>query len=248
MLVIEQLRFFSPVETARRLSVSTKALRLYETLGLVQPLRTSAGWRTYGPDQMARLHQVLALKSLGVPLKRIAELLDDRLADLDSILRLQEAAFRSRIAGDMRRLELLATVRRRLARGDALSVDDLIHLTRDTVMGISKTHDAFALESEAMAVIHAAGLHPLLIDVPAETNENHWHDFDSIIFVLEGELVVMDAASGETLACGPGSRIDFPRGIIHHEHHEGYRALVGFSIDPAAFKGPLNMPPEAWSG
>ena len=73
-------RFFSPAETARRLKVSTKALRLYEMLGLVRPVRTSAGWRTYGPDQMVRLHQVLALKHLGVPLRRVGELLGDQLA------------------------------------------------------------------------------------------------------------------------------------------------------------------------
>src|SRR5665213_194578 len=98
-------RFFSPAETARRLKVSTKALRLYETLGLVTPVRTSTGWRTYGPDQMFRLHQVLALKSLGVPLKRVGELLGDQFADLEAVLLLQEAAFRSRMAGDARRLE-----------------------------------------------------------------------------------------------------------------------------------------------
>ena len=243
-----QARFFSPAETARRLGVSTKALRLYESLGLVQPLRTSTGWRTYGPNQMARLHQVLALKSLGVPLKRVRELLVDQLADLDAVLLLQEAAFRSRIAGDTRRLELLAAMRRRLARDETLSIDDLIHLTRDTVMGISKIHDAFTLEDEAMAAIHAAGFYPLTLEFPAETNENHWHDFDSIIFVLEGELVITEAATGETLACGAGSRIDFPRGILHHEDHQGYRALIGFSIDPSTFQGPINMPPEAWVG
>ncbi|HEX7758746.1 MAG TPA: MerR family transcriptional regulator [Caulobacteraceae bacterium] len=243
-----QPRFFSPAETARRLRVSTKALRLYEALGLVHPVRAATGWRTYGPDQMVRLHQVLALKSLGVPLKRVGELLGDQLADLDAVLLFQEAAFRSRIAGDTRRLDLLAAVRRRLAGGETLSIDDLIHLTRETVMGITKTHDAFALEDEAMAAIHAAGFHPLLLEVPAETNENHWHDFDTIIFVLEGENVVTEAATGKTLACGPGSRIDFPRGVIHRENHRGYRALFGFSIDPAALDGPLNMPPEAWVG
>jgi phosphoribosylaminoimidazole-succinocarboxamide synthase len=127
-------RFFSPAETARRLEVSTKALRLYETLGLVKPVRTSTGWRTYGPDQMARLHQVLALKHLGLPLKRVAELLGGQLVDLDAVLRLQETAFRARIADDAGRLALLIAVRRRLAGGETLSVDDLIHLTRETVM------------------------------------------------------------------------------------------------------------------
>ena len=43
-----QARFFIPAETARRLNVSTKALRLYERLSLVEPLRTRTGWRTYG--------------------------------------------------------------------------------------------------------------------------------------------------------------------------------------------------------
>ncbi len=127
-------RFFSPAETARRLKVSTKALRLYETLGLVKPVRTSTGWRTYGPDQMVRLHQVLALKYLGVPLKRVGELLGAQLADLDAVLLLQEAAVRIRMADDARRLELLVAVRGRLAHGETLSVDDLIHLTRETVM------------------------------------------------------------------------------------------------------------------
>ena len=127
-------RFFSPAETARRLEVSTKALRLYEALGLVKPLRTETGWRAYGPDQMARLHQVLALKQLGVPLKRARALLAEELADLDTVLELQETALRARISDDARKLDLLVAVRRRLAAGEALSVDDLINLTRETVM------------------------------------------------------------------------------------------------------------------
>jgi len=132
--VSQPSRFFSPAETARRLKVSTKALRLYETLGLVKPVRTSTGWRTYGPDQMARLYQVLALKHLGLPLRRVGELLGDQLADLDAVLLLQEQALRARITDDARRLELLVAVRRQLAGGETLSVDDLIHLTRETVM------------------------------------------------------------------------------------------------------------------
>ena len=147
----QQPRFFSPAETARRLKVSTKALRLYEALGLVNPVRTSTGWRTYGPDQMVRLHQVLALRSLGVPLKRVRELLGDQLADLDAVLLLQEAAFRSRMAGDARRLELLVAVRRRLASGETLSVDDLIHLTRETVMTDPIIFISYAQSTEAGA-------------------------------------------------------------------------------------------------
>lgn len=238
-----QSPFYSPAEMALRLGVTTKTLRFYEKLGLVHPLRTSTGWRAYGPKQIARLHQVLALKSLGVPLRRIGDLLSGQLADLDAVLRLQEAAFRARIAGDTRRLEKLAAVRRKLAGSETLSIDDITNLTRDTVMGITKTQDAFALEDEAMAQIRAAGFHPLMVDVPPESNDDHWHDFDAMIFVLEGVNVVTVAATGETLTCGPGSRADFPRGAVHRESHQGYRGLFGFSVDPATLDGAINMPP-----
>ena len=71
-------RFFSPGETARRLGVGVRALRLYERKGLVAPARTEAGWRVYGPGEIERLRQVLALKSLGLSLARITELLAGR--------------------------------------------------------------------------------------------------------------------------------------------------------------------------
>ena len=47
-------RFLNPSEAARRLGVSAKALRLYEQRGLLVPARTAAGWRSYGPAEMAR--------------------------------------------------------------------------------------------------------------------------------------------------------------------------------------------------
>jgi DNA-binding transcriptional MerR regulator len=63
----------SPAETAKRFGISIKALRLYEQHGLLKPLRTANGstgaaWRVYGSDQIARLHQILALKRLGLSL------------------------------------------------------------------------------------------------------------------------------------------------------------------------------------
>ena len=70
LAVAASARFFSPAETAKRLGVSVKALRVYEAHGLVAPARTQAGWRVYGPVEMARLHQVLALKRLGLPLSQ----------------------------------------------------------------------------------------------------------------------------------------------------------------------------------
>ena len=128
------VRFYSPCETAKRLSVTTKALRYYEQKGLVEPLRAANGWRTYGPAQMVRLHQVLALKRLGLSLQRIAKLMSGQLSDLDAVLAVQEVVLRRQVADTRHALTLVLAARQKLAGGETLSSDDLLNLTRKTVL------------------------------------------------------------------------------------------------------------------
>src|SRR5437868_6044174 len=122
-----------PAEIARRFGVSVKALRLYESRGLLKPLRTRTGWRTYGPDQVARLHQILALKRLGLPLSRIATILAGGGA-LEPVLELQERLLAREGDRLARALELVRAARAKLAAGRALSIDDLATLTQETLM------------------------------------------------------------------------------------------------------------------
>lgn len=68
------------------MGVSRKALRLYEAQGLIRPERTGADWRIYGPEEIARLHQILALKRFGFPLARIADVLTGQVADISGFL------------------------------------------------------------------------------------------------------------------------------------------------------------------
>jgi len=128
----------SPSETAKRFGISIKALRLYEQRGLLKPLRaangsTGAAWRVYGPDQVARLHQILTLKHLGLSLGQIGELLVGQDA-LDPILALQERALTKDSERITRALTLIRKARTRLASGETLSIDDLATLTQETVM------------------------------------------------------------------------------------------------------------------
>jgi len=137
-------RHFSPAETAKRLGVTVKALRLYEQRGLVKPLRTQSDWRTYGPDQIARLHQIVALKRLGLPLARIGELLawpHDGPHALDRVLDLQERVLARESVRLGHALDIVRRARARLASGEALSVDDLATLTKETTM-TGKASDA----------------------------------------------------------------------------------------------------------
>ena len=134
-------RHLSPAEAARRLGVSPKALRLYESRGLVTPLRSAAGWRTYGPNEMARLHQVLVLKGLGLPLSRIAQLLQGRSGGLAKVLELQEHALARENSRVGRALALVRAARARVEAGEDLSIDDLTTLTQETTMTTKPTKD-----------------------------------------------------------------------------------------------------------
>jgi DNA-binding transcriptional MerR regulator len=125
-------RHFSPAEVSRLLGVSAKALRLYDARGLVTAVRTARGWRVYGRAEIARLTQVLTLKALRLPLARIAELMGG--VSLDQTLAAQESALASEAAQAVRALGLVRAARAKLARGEALSIDDLATLAKETVM------------------------------------------------------------------------------------------------------------------
>jgi DNA-binding transcriptional MerR regulator len=86
-------------EFAKLAGVTVRTLHHYDRLGLLSPEgRSSAGYRLYGEDDLARLQQIAALKFLRLPLRRIKELLAQSPLDLRSALRLQR-----RVLADHRR-------------------------------------------------------------------------------------------------------------------------------------------------
>lgn len=60
---------------ARTSRLSIKALRLYDEIGLLAPVRTdpSSGYRYYAPEQLERARLVAWLRRLGMPLARIRQ-------------------------------------------------------------------------------------------------------------------------------------------------------------------------------
>jgi DNA-binding transcriptional MerR regulator len=63
-------------EFAARTGVPATTLRFYETAGLLPAGRTTAGYRMYGDDAVARLGFISSAKLLGLPLEEIRDLLD----------------------------------------------------------------------------------------------------------------------------------------------------------------------------
>ena len=62
-------------ELARSLGITTRTLRLYEELGLIDPpQRTEGGIRYYTKEDIRRIRFVLKVKELGLSLKQMQEL------------------------------------------------------------------------------------------------------------------------------------------------------------------------------
>ena len=76
-------------ELAVRGGVTVKTLHHYDRLGLLKPARTAARYRVYSDADLVRLRQILALRALGLPLRRIRELLAPGAPPLQATLRQQ---------------------------------------------------------------------------------------------------------------------------------------------------------------
>lgn len=95
-------------EVARRSGVSSRMLRHYDRLGLVAASgRTSGGYREYLPADLDRLLRVEALRSLGLSLAEVGEVLDDAASEPAALVPRLIGQTEERIARERQLLERL---------------------------------------------------------------------------------------------------------------------------------------------
>jgi DNA-binding transcriptional MerR regulator len=123
-------QFLNPSEAARRLGVTAKALRLYEARGLIAPARTAAGWRAYGPDEMARVAEIAALRELGLSLAQVARVLEGDLKSLESALAAHQAALEGRVHQLVDAVDKVRRLRADLTGGRHPAPSELARLLR----------------------------------------------------------------------------------------------------------------------
>lgn len=121
---------FSPAEAARRLGVSTKALRIYEEHGLIAPPRTASGWRTYGPAEINRATEIATLRALGLSLAQVGQVLKGDAQSLPRALALHQEALHGQLREVTDKIEKVRRMCADLARGQAPSLADLERLMR----------------------------------------------------------------------------------------------------------------------
>lgn len=120
--------FLNPSEAARRLGISTKALRVYEQRGLITPLRSAAGWRAYGADEMTRAADIVALRALGFSLAEVARVLKGDLKVLEPALAAHQSVLEGRLRDLGLTVEKVRALRDDLGRGQPPTVGDLARL------------------------------------------------------------------------------------------------------------------------
>ncbi len=75
-------------EVAKLIGVTPKTIRYYHEIGLLaEPKRTAGGYRLYSAQDLLRLQRIRRLRSLGLALDRIREILGESDVEQEVILR-----------------------------------------------------------------------------------------------------------------------------------------------------------------
>ncbi len=126
-------QFLNPAEAARQLGVSAKALRLYEQRGLISPVRSRAGWRTYGPDEMVRAKEIVALRALGFSLVQVARVLAGDVLGLEPALVAHQASIEARIHQLVGTVAKVRQLRAELALGKMPPSGELVRVLQTPI-------------------------------------------------------------------------------------------------------------------
>jgi len=154
-------------EVARLTGLSARALRFYEARGMVTPLRTASGRRHYGPAELERLHQIVALKRAGLTLAQILRMTAGRRLDLRSIVEAQIETLADRERAIAGARALLESILSRIDRSEPIDVATFCSLIRQGETTMSQdTRDA--LMSRYMSAEQKEALDRAVAALPAD--------------------------------------------------------------------------------
>lgn len=135
---------FDIAEVARRTGLTSRALRFYESRGLVQPLRSASGRRYYGAAELERIHQILALKRAGLTLAQIQRLTGNRKIDLADLVSTQLAILDNQSREINAAKRLLLSIQSRIERSEPIDAATFCSLIQQGEKMMNKEYEAWA--------------------------------------------------------------------------------------------------------
>ena len=131
----KQAKHWKVGELAERTGLSVRTLHHYDEIGLLIPShRTPSGHRLYAEADVARLQQIVSLRSLGLPLDEVRDCLDRRGLKPLEVIRLHAARLREQMETQARLVERLEAVATGLQSAEGVSADDIIRTIREIQM------------------------------------------------------------------------------------------------------------------
>lgn len=122
--------------------VSIRALRHYEKLGLITPIRAENGYRQYLADDVLRVVSIQLLKQFGMSLVVIKDILSGHETDLISLIQYQDKALNKERLRIERSLSFTKQVLAMMLRRDLVHLSDLLTILEVTNMkNISKVFE-----------------------------------------------------------------------------------------------------------
>lgn len=150
-------------DLARASGLTVRTLHHYDQRGLLRPsLRSSGGHRLYTSEDVRQLYRIVALRDIGLPLDRIAELLADPHRDALSTLREHlarleyEAAARQQLADRLRHLLTSVESRGELTPADFLETIEKVVKMEETIKAYYTQDQLARLERRREALGEAA--------------------------------------------------------------------------------------------
>src|SRR5262249_14432865 len=122
-------------ECARRTGLTVRALRVYERCRLIEPARSANGYRLYSRKDLVRLNAIVTLKSVGLTLAQIREVLSGSPPALRRVLHLQLEALQKRRESADEGIRLVRVAIARLDSHERISILELCELARSMDMG-----------------------------------------------------------------------------------------------------------------
>ena len=144
-------------ELAKLAGVSARTLRYYESIGLLSPARTEAGWRSYGEADARQLSQVLAMRACGLPLGTIRRLCSHPDADVLTTLKDHLAALQRQQDSTADALRRTRAAIHAIERISPMNIEDSFEAMKRTGLDqFEQTYGAEARERYGSDVIDAA--------------------------------------------------------------------------------------------
>ena len=173
--------------------VSVRALRLYDQMGLLKPIRVDplSGYRYYSAEQLSRLNQIVAFKDLGLSLEQIIELLNDNIppAQIRGMLRLKQAEVQQLIEGEQARLRRIEARLQQIEQSDSASPYNVV-LKQTEAQNVAAIRDVLPVCSNIKQ------LHAELEDALQQKgmaiigfSQTVWHDAEYQINPVDAEAI-----------------------------------------------------------